>query len=68
MELDLGYLGSVVLGCWDKPYEAEDFFVVMDGYTETGIRVHGIILKAGKDVNTPDTWKNAIIINVGEMK
>lgn len=66
MKLDLGYLGYVVLTYWDEPYETEDFFVVMDGYTESGIRVHGVKLKDGKDINTPDTWRNAIIINVGE--
>ena len=47
MNIDLGYLGKVVL----------------DGYTEAGIRVHGVF---DCDNNFyPTVWCNAILIKVG---
>ena len=65
MNIDLGYLGKVVLEEMENPFISEDgFTVVLDGYTESGIRVHGVM-----DTNEwfvfPHVWRNAILINVG---
>lgn len=63
MNIDLGYLNKVVLE-EIEPYKTEEgFTVVMDGYTESGIRVHGVV-----DTETwltyPHIWHNAIMIKV----
>lgn len=64
MRIDLGYLGTVVLEQRDELFEAEEgFTVVMDGFTEHGIRVHGVIDKYTWQ-SYPCVWKNAILINL----
>jgi hypothetical protein len=64
MNIDLGYLGKAVL----EEVEAfipknEGFVVLYDGYTTSGIRVHGI-MDAAPHRNYPAVWNNAIIIKV----
>lgn len=63
MNIDLGYLGKVVLEEIEPSEQEEGFTVVLDGYTETGVRVHGVV-----DHDTwlvyPQVWQNAILIKV----
>lgn len=63
MNIDLGWLGKVVLEeC--KPVETEaGFTVVADGYTESGIRVHGVVDNDQWNVY-PTTWNNAILLKL----
>lgn len=67
MNIDLGWLGKVVLEPMDIPrYVAWDNFTVThDGYTESGIRVHGVIDNR-KNVTYPTCWNNAILIKLGD--
>lgn len=69
MNIDLGYLGKVVLEDY-PPLPITDTFtndlwftVVMDGYTESGIRIHGV-LDDREYANYPCVWRNAILIKV----
>jgi hypothetical protein len=64
MNIDLGYLNKVVLE-EIEPFtpEGEGFAVVYDGYTESGIRVHGV-LDQREYATYPTIWRNAIMIKV----
>ena len=64
MNIDLGYLGKVVLE-EIEPFEPdyENFVVVFDGYTESGIRVHGVTDDFKSNIY-PKTWRNSILIKV----
>lgn len=69
MNIDLGWLGKVVLVEIENPVWVGDsknkFTVVMDGYTESGIRVHGIKVGRPEDAHLyPLVWQNAILIKV----
>ena len=65
MNIDLGWLGKVMLEEIHIPYpvQGETFEVTHDGYTESGIRIHGV-----RDMNSwvtyPRVWNNAIMINM----
>jgi hypothetical protein len=69
MNIDLGYLGKVVLEEME-PWPIRDlytgdlfFTVVMDGYTPDGIRVHAVVDKRPY-ARYPTVWNNAILIRV----
>lgn len=64
MNIDLGYLGKVVLEEIDhfEP-DYEGFIVVSDGYTASGVRVHGVIDDTKSSIY-PTVWRNAILIKV----
>lgn len=65
MNIDLGYLGKVVLEEMEPHISChnEGFVVVLDGYTESGIRVHGVVDEQ-ESVIYPCVWQNAIMIKV----
>lgn len=69
MNIDLGYLGKVVLEEMPQPHPVKAgfskalFTVVMDGYTTSGIRVHGVIDER-EFTSYPAVWNNAIMIKV----
>ena len=64
MNIDLGWLGKVVLESIDAvAVPASGFVVVADGYTETGIRVHGVLDERAYRVY-PTVWQNAILIKL----
>jgi hypothetical protein len=64
LRIDLGYLGTVVLEDMEQPFETEEgFTVVMDGFTESGVRVHGVVDKYTWQ-SYPCVWKNAILIDL----
>lgn len=64
MNIDLGYLGKVVLEEIEASIISEDgFTVVMDGYTESGIRVHGVV-DTNEWFSFPQVWRNAILVKV----
>lgn len=64
MRLDLGYLGTVVLELLETPINTEESFtLVMDGYTDSGIRVHGVV-DTNEWFSFPQVWQNAILIKV----
>lgn len=65
MNIDLGYLGKVLLEEFEAPMDVAlmHFKITHDGYTESGIRVHGVI--DDRDfVTYPNVWQNAILIKV----
>lgn len=63
MNIDLGYLGKVVLEELEIPWLEDGFEVTHDGYTETGIRVHAVYDHRSW-VTYPCVWNNAIMIKV----
>lgn len=69
MRVDLGYLGLAILGEVSPPHPVKEgfpeaiFTVVLDGYTSSGIRVHGVIDER-EFANYPAVWNNAIVIKV----
>lgn len=69
MNIDLGWLGKCILeeiepSVW-VGNDKNTFTVVLDGYTESGIRVHGIKLgRPEDDYLYPTVWQNAILIKV----
>lgn len=63
MNIDLGYLGKVVLEEIHPVSYEEGFTVVLDGYTESGIRVHGVV-DTSSWLAYPHVWNNAIMIKV----
>lgn len=67
MNIDLGWLGKVVLEPFEHPIDVvtQGFVVTHDGYTESGIRVHGVIDKR-QHVYYPSVWNNAIVIKLGD--
>lgn len=66
MNIDLGWLGKVVLEELEIPMviKGETFEVVYDGYTESGIRVHGV-LDSNSHAKYPKVWNNAIMLDMG---
>lgn len=69
MNMDFGILGKVVLQNMDCLFETDRFVVHMDGYTDSGIRVHGVVPKDDfKDDTYSDTWRNAILVNLEDFK
>jgi len=62
MNIDLGYLGKVVLE-EIEPFVFDVVTFVMDGYTQSGIRVHAVIDQR-EFVTYPQVWRNAILIKV----
>lgn len=62
MNIDLGYLGKVVLE-EIEPFVFDVITFVMDGYTESGIRVHGV-LDNREYVTYPRCWRDAILIKL----
>lgn len=67
MKIDLGYLGPVDLYDFEEPFDCEEFVVFTDGYTGSGIRVHGVIPKEGCRITFPATWRGAILINLEDF-
>lgn len=66
MNIDLGYLGKVVLVPFEEPWETQDTFLIThDGYTDSGIRVHGVI-DAHPWCTYPRCWNDAILIKVSK--
>lgn len=64
MNIDLGWLGKVVLEPIEPlPVKSEGFVVVSDGYTESGIRVHGVLDERAYRLY-PTIWQNAILIKL----
>jgi hypothetical protein len=65
MNIDFGWMGKVVLQDWEDPFtpEGEGFVIVSDGYTESGIRIHGVIDER-EYATYPCVWRNAIMIKV----
>lgn len=64
MNIDMGWLGKVVLEEVEAFIPKEEGFVVLyDGYTESGIRVHGVHDSAVHRIY-PTVWNNAILIKV----
>lgn len=64
MNIDLGYLGKVVLEEMKIPVISEDgFTIVLDGYTESGIRVHGVV-DTNEWFSFPQVWRNAVLIKI----
>lgn len=64
MRIDLGYLGSCVeLEELEIPWLEDSFEVTHDGYTESGIRVHGVVDEREFTIY-PAVWNNAIMIKV----
>lgn len=62
MNIDMGYLGKVVLEDMETFIpDGEGFVVLSDGYIESGIRVHGVY--DDREFRTyPTVWCNAILI------
>lgn len=66
MDIDLGYLGKVVLEELETPWvwlEEGGFEVTHNGYTESGIRVHAVY-DHQSGIAYPFVWRNAIMIKV----
>lgn len=65
MNIDLGWLGKVVLEELETPWIEEDhlgvFEITQDGYTESGIRVHAVLDRHTHRIY-PTVWNNAILI------
>lgn len=63
MNIDLGYLGKVVLTEIDGHFVFDVITFVMEGYTESGIQVYGVL--DNRDyVTYPCVWRNAILIKL----
>lgn len=62
MNIDLGYLGKVVLERIE-PFVFDAITFVADGYTESGIRVHAVV-DPREYVTYPRCWRDAILIRV----
>lgn len=66
MNIDLGYIGKVVLVPFEEPWETQDgFLITHDSYTESGIRVHGVIDDHPWHTY-PRCWNDAILIKVSK--
>lgn len=66
MNINLGYLGKVVLVPYEEPWMTQDgFLITHDGYTESGIRVHGV-LDEREHYWYPTCWNDAILIKVNQ--
>jgi len=66
MTINLGMLGDVAMDEDFVPMPTrEGFDVLTSGYTESGIRVHGVI-DTREFVNYPCVWNNAILYKVEE--
>lgn len=65
MNIDFGWMGKVVLQDWEGPFtpEGEGFAIVSDGYTESGIRIHGV-LDQREYATYPCVWRNAILVKL----
>lgn len=63
MNIDLGYLGKVVLQPMDNEFAFDEMTFVMEGYTESGIRVHAVIDNR-EYITYPCCWRNAILIKI----
>lgn len=65
MNIDLGYLGKVVLTEMSEinGFVFDEMTFIMDGYTESGIRVHGV-LDNREYITYPRCWRDAILIKV----
>jgi hypothetical protein len=67
MNIDLGWLGKVVMCQWEEEEHfvpnGEGFIIVSDGYTDSGIRVHGV-LDNRPHITYPYCWQNAILIKL----
>lgn len=68
MNIDLGYLGKATLedmNPWPvyEGFSTALFTIVLDGYTTSGIRVHGVIDERAF-TTYPCVWQNAIMIKV----
>lgn len=63
MNIDLGYLGKVVLQPIDGGFVFDMMHFVLEGYTESGIRVYAVIDQREYAVY-PTVWRNAILIKV----
>lgn len=64
MNINLGYLGKVVLEEINPPLVSQDnFLITHDGYTESGIRVH-VVVDGHPCHSYPRCWNDAILIKV----
>lgn len=64
MNIDLGWLGKVVLEKCEPVETEEGFTVVADGYTESGIRVHAVVDEDQWWNVYPTIWNNAILLKL----
>lgn len=66
MNINLGYLGKVVLEEINPHWVSQDgFLITHDGYTESGIRVHAVI-EDRQRFTLPRCWNDAILIEVSK--
>lgn len=63
VNIDLGYLGKVTLEEMLMFSYQHGFTITHDGYTASGIRVHGVSDNR-EHVTYPRCWNNAIIIKL----
>lgn len=63
MNIDLGYLGKVVLVPYEERFTFDQVDFVLDGYTEDGIRVHAVH-DPREYVTYPRCWRDAILIRL----
>lgn len=67
MNIDMGWLGKVVMCQWEPEDhfipKGEEFMITSDGYTDSGIRVHGVC-DPRDYIAYPCIWRNAIMIKV----
>lgn len=63
MNIDLGWLGKAELEYLEDHILYDGFEITHDGYTESGIRVHGVI-DDREFVTYPCVRQNAIFIKV----
>ena len=63
--VDLGALGTCVMEDIDPIEVKEGFTVIMDGFTENGIRVH-MVKDSREHVHYPYVWQNAVLFKMEE--
>lgn len=63
MNIDLGYLGKVVLQPMDNEFAFDEMTFILDGYTESGIRVHAVF-DPREYISYPRCWRDAILIKL----
>ncbi len=66
MNIDLGWLGKVVLTDMTESggyFQFDEMTFIMNGYTESGIRVHAVV-DPREYMVYPRCWRDAILIKI----
>lgn len=61
MNIDLGWLGKVRMEEMEEKYVFGTMTFIMDGYTESGIRVQ-MVIDTCKNTTYPRCWRDTILI------